>query len=327
MRGGFASGGAPLALVDAHHHFWRLDRGHYPWLQDAYQPAAFFLGDYQSLRQDYLPAEYRRDTQGDGANHVLVLATVHVEAERDRGEAVAETAWLHEPGWPRGMAAAVVAYAPFGTPGCGALLARQASFARVRGIRCKPLIAGEPGGSVAGKAGSMQDQAWLDDLARLPGHGLSWDLRVPSWHLCEAAQVAAALPDLRIALNHAGLPLDRSDAGLAHWRRGMEALADCPNVMVKLSEFGLPGGRWDASGNRRIVRETLAIFGHERAMFGSNLPVASLSASFGTVLSTVYEALPDPAARARVLAENATRFYRIAPADMAQPPVGRFRSS
>jgi predicted TIM-barrel fold metal-dependent hydrolase len=326
MNHGALPAGAPLAIIDAHHHLWQLDRGHYPWLQDAYRPAGFFLGDYQALRRDYLPAQYRRDTQGDGDNCVTVLATVHVEAERDRAEAVAETAWLHAPGWPRGMAAAVVAYAPFGTPGCAALLARQAGYARVRGIRCKPLTASQPGEPVAGKAGSMQDQAWLDDLACLPRHGLSWDLRVPFWHLCEAAQVAAALPELRIALNHTGLPLDRSEAGLAHWRRGMAALAACPNVMVKLSEFGLPGGRWDAQGNRRIVRETLAIFGHERAMFGSNLPVASLSASFGTVLGTVCEALPDPGARARVLAQNAARFYRIAPADMALQPAGRCRS-
>ena len=212
--------GERLAIVDAHHHLWQLDGGHYPWLQEGYQPATFFLGDYQALRHDYLAAEYRRDTAD-----VSVLATVHIEAERDRGEAIAETAWLHEPRWPRGMAASVVAYAPLGTANCAELLARQAGFARVRGIRCKPLTASRPGKSVAGRAGSMQDPAWLEDLARLPRHGLSWDLRVPFWHLQEAAQVAADLPELAIALNHAGLPLDRSEAGLAHWRRGMEALA------------------------------------------------------------------------------------------------------
>ncbi|MNT84428.1 Amidohydrolase [compost metagenome] len=91
----------------------------------------------------------------------------------------------------------------------------------------------------------------------------------------------------------------------------MEALAACANVSVKLSEFGLAGGRWDAQGNRGIVREVLAIFGHERAMFGSNLPVSGLSADLGTILGTVCEALPDPVARQRVLAGNAARFYRI----------------
>lgn len=312
-----ANGALPrgLAIVDAHHHLWQLGRGRYPWLQDEYRPQAFFLGDYQALRSDYLEAQYAHDTSA-----VTVLATVHVEAERERSEAVDETAWLHRQAWRPGMAAAVVAYAPFGTPGCAELLARQAGFARVRGMRCKPLTAAAPGESVAGRPGSMQDQDWLDDLARLERHGLSWDLRVPFWHLREAAQVAAALPGVLIALNHAGLPLDRSEEGLTCWRAGMEALADCANVSVKLSEFGLAGGRWDAQGNRRIVREVLAIFGHERAMFGSNLPVSGLSADFGTILGTVCEALPDPVSRQRVLAGNAARFYRIAPAQMMTFP-------
>ncbi|KWR91361.1 amidohydrolase [Cupriavidus sp. IDO] len=301
-----------LAIVDAHHHLWPLGRGRYPWLQDEYRPQTFFLGDYEALRRDYLEADYAHDTSA-----VTVLATVHVEAERDRREAVDETAWLHQEPWRRGMAAAVVAYAPFGNPGCAALLARQAGFARVRGIRCKPLTSEGPGRSVAGQPGSMQDQAWLDDLARLAHHGLSWDLRVPFWHLREAAQVAAALPGLSIALNHAGLPLDRSEQGLACWRAGMEALAACPNVSVKLSELGLAGGYWDAQGNRRVVREVLAMFGHERAMFGSNLPVSRLSADFGTILGTICEALPDPVARRRVLVSNAAHFYRIVPAQMA----------
>ncbi|WP_354687367.1 amidohydrolase family protein [Cupriavidus necator] len=320
MSAGQVQGG--VAIVDAHHHLWQLGRGRYPWLQDEYRPASFFLGDYERLRRDYLEAQYAQDT-----SPVTVLATVHVEAERDRGEAVDETAWLHAQAWRPGMAAAVVAYAPFGKPGCAGLLARQAGFARVRGIRCKPLTAATPGGSVAGRPGSMQDQAWLDDLARLERHELSWDLRVPFWHLREAAEVAAALPGVPIALNHAGLPLDRSEEGLACWRAGMEALADCGNVSVKLSEFGLPGGHWDAQGNRRIVRDVLAIFGHQRAMFGSNLPVSRLSADFGTILGMVCEALPDAAARERVLVGNAAGFYRISVPKPARTGLSKVHQS
>ena len=95
--------GERLAIVDAHHHLWQLDGGHYPWLQEGYQPATFFLGDYQALRHDYLAAEYRRDTAD-----VSVLATVHIEAERDRGEAIAETAWTawERKSWDRFAAAA-----------------------------------------------------------------------------------------------------------------------------------------------------------------------------------------------------------------------------
>ncbi|MFM8534166.1 MAG: amidohydrolase, partial [Acidimicrobiia bacterium] len=45
-----------LPIIDAHHHLWQLSDGpiRYPWLQDA-QPHDFFLGDYGSLKRDYLP--------------------------------------------------------------------------------------------------------------------------------------------------------------------------------------------------------------------------------------------------------------------------------
>ena len=49
----------PTAIVDAHHHLWRLDLGHYPWLQEAYEPSTFILGDYAPLCRDFTPADYR----------------------------------------------------------------------------------------------------------------------------------------------------------------------------------------------------------------------------------------------------------------------------
>ena len=80
-----------------------------------------------------------------------------------------------------------------------------------------------------------------------------------------------------MVVNHAGLPLDRSEDGLAIWRRGLAKLAECPNTMIKLSELGLPHGRWDVPSNVRVVREAAAIFGPDRVIFASNLPVATLS--------------------------------------------------
>ena len=94
---------------------------------------------------------------------------------------------------------------------------------------------------------------------------------------------------------HAGLPLDRSEEGLAIWRRGLAALADCPNVVIKLSELGLPHGRWDIPSNVRVVREAAAIFGPDRILFGSNLPVSTLTTDFRGIVAVVRKAdiLPD----------------------------------
>ena len=114
-------------------------------------------------------------------------------------------------------------------------------------------------------------------------------------------------------LEHAGLPWDRSDAGLSAWRRGMEALAACANVHVKLSEFGLRDAPWRLEDNAPIVRETVAIFGWQRCMFGSNFPVASLRIGYAALVQAMSATLIHlpPQARRAIWHGNAMTFYRI----------------
>jgi predicted TIM-barrel fold metal-dependent hydrolase len=298
----------PIAVVDAHHHLWDLSRGHYPWLQHAYDPQAFFLGEHAALRRDFLPEDYRAASAG-----VEVIATVHVEAERDRGEQVAETAWLHEMNASHGLPNAVVAHAWLDRPDTEERLLEHLRYPLVRGVRSKPLTSATPAHRVAGQPGSMQDEAWLRGLSLLKKHGLSWDMRVPAWHLAEAAEVAALFPELPMVLNHHGLAWDRSEEGLACWRRAMAVLAQQPNVHVKLSEFGLRDQPWDWDANARIVRETLAIFGWQRCMFASNFPVASLRIGFEPLVQGVWRMLDGllPEQQQAVMSGNALRFYRI----------------
>jgi len=299
--------GFDLPIFDAHHHFWDLSAGHYPWLTDAYNPG-FFLGDYRALCRDFLPADYRRATAGFD-----VIGTVHVEAERSRHEQVEETAFLSGLNATEGLPTAIVAHVFFTQPDCEQVLAAHADNPLVRGVRSKPVTAASPGASVRGQPGTMQDDAWLRGLALLDRYRLSWDLRVPHWHLEEAAEVARAFPATPIVLNHLGLPVDRSETGLALWRRGMEQLAQCPNVYLKVSELGLPNGVWDSPGNRRVVREAVELFGYARSMFASNLPVGSLSADFTQTVRDVVDAVPGASeSQLRDLfARTCQRFYWI----------------
>ena len=300
----------PRAIVDSHHHLWRLGGARYPWLQGGYDPQAFALGEHESLRRDFGPEDYRAATQD-----LPVVATVHVEAERDRTQALAETVWLHHAQAAHGLPDAIVAWADLLAPDVDERLAEQAVHPRVRGIRCKPLTARRPGESVAEQAGSLQDVRWLAALDKLHRQGLSWDLRVPFWHLEEAAAVLREVPAVPVVLEHAGLPWDRSDAGLAVWRRGMQALARCEQVHVKLSEFGLRDAPWRFEDNALIVRETVAIFGWQRCMFGSNFPVASLRIGYAALVQAMSGALVhlQPEARRAIWHDNALRFYRIDP--------------
>ncbi|TCK36581.1 putative TIM-barrel fold metal-dependent hydrolase [Paraburkholderia sp. BL8N3] len=299
--------GDALPLIDAHHHLWNLSEGRYPWLQEEYHED-FFLGDYHAIRRDFGPGDFLRVTSNQ-----RVIGTVHVEAERSRNEQIAETQWLHRVHERFGFPNAVVAHAWFDRDDTAHVLARHASFPLVRGIRSKPVTSAGPGESVSGQRGTMQDPAWLDGFALLERFDLSWDLRVPPWHLPEAAEVAAAFPRIRIALNHAGFAWDRSDAGLRRWRGWMEKLAAQPNVHVKLSEFGLKDEPWRYESNRVIVEDVVAMFGVGRCMFASNYPVASLRASYDTLADGLARMLAPLGreAQERVFYRNALDFYRI----------------
>jgi predicted TIM-barrel fold metal-dependent hydrolase len=307
IHGKWIEGEQAVTLVDAHHHLWDLQANRYPWLSD--QPEQhFFLGDYAPLKRDYMPDDYRED-----AKHHNVLMTVHCEAEWDREDQVGETRWLTEINRVHGFPNAIVAHAWFHTPNSEEVLTAQAAFPLVRGIRSKPVTSLSPNSMIPGGPGTMQDDAWLRGFARLEQHGFSWDLRVPSWHLPEAAEVASAFPRTPIVLNHTGFPWDRSEEGLARWRRDMETIARERNVHLKVSEFGLKDQTWDYESNRRIVLDAISIFGIDRCMFATNFPVAGLRVDYDTLVSSVARMLAGLSQQQRdgFFFRNAIAFYRL----------------
>jgi predicted TIM-barrel fold metal-dependent hydrolase len=296
-----------VTLIDAHHHLWDLSQRKHPNLMGE-RRHDFFMGDDTALRRNYLPDDYRRDAAGHN-----VLTTVHCEAEWDRADQVGETRWITQIHQRYGFPGAIVAHAWFDTGNAEEVIAAQAAFPLVRGIRSKPVTAASPDRIEPGAPGTMQDERWLRGFALLRKYGLSWDLRVPFWHLAEAAEVARAFPDTPIVLNHTGFPWDRSDEGMAAWRRQMEVLAREPNVHVKVSEFGLKDQAWDYESNRRVVLDALAIFGVERAMFATNFPVAGLRIGYGDLVGAMNRMLSDmsPDQRDGFFWRNAKVFYRL----------------
>ncbi len=298
-----------IEIVDAHHHLWDLDELNYPSLSGATENN-FFLGDNSAICKNYLPEDYRRDS----ARH-NVIKTVHVEAECDRGSQIAETEWITQINAEHGFPNAIVAHAWFDEENSEEILAAQASFPLVRGIRSKPVTASSPKKMQPAAPRTMQDPRWLAGFALLEKYDLSWDLRVPCWHLEEAAVVAQAFPETRIVLNHTGFPWRRDEEGLALWRRGMQALADAPNVHVKISCLCLPDGPWTLESNRPIVLETIETFGVERCMFASNYPVDGLRASYDLIYDSFKTIVSEFShnEQKQLFSKNAMAFYRIEP--------------
>jgi len=296
-----------MPIVDAHHHLWDLNAGRYPTKQDKYDPN-FFLGDYRKICKDYMPADLAASYDGFD-----VIGTVHIQAARAEAEQVDETAWLEKMHAEWALPNAIVGHVIFIQPNCAEVLAGHAKYPLMRGIRSRPNTSKGPSHSIAGQPGTMQDDLWRRNFSLLEKHGMSWDMRIPYWHLEEGAEVARSFPGIPMVVNHTGLPLDRSEDGLKIWRKGLEALADCPNTVIKISELGLPHGKWDVPSNIRVVKEAAAIFGSDRIIFASNLPVASLSTDFAGIVDVMRVALAERSRDdlEKFFHRNAIRFYRM----------------
>jgi predicted TIM-barrel fold metal-dependent hydrolase len=307
--------GLPDRLLDAHMHLWDLSLGKHPWLCDAPQ-IPFRYGDYGAIRRSYLPRDYRRDAAGLG-----VAATVYIEAEWDPADPTGETGWVSAVAEREGFPNAIVAQARLDRPDAADVLAAQAAFPLVRGVRHKPGSAASPAEAARGRPGSMDDPRWRDGYALLQRHGLHFELQTPFWHLDAALDLARDVPETTIVLNHTGLPADRSREGLSAWRAALDRFADAPNARIKISGLGLAGRRWSPEANRPVVRDAIAIFGTGRAMFASNFPVDSLVGDMAGIFAGFSQATGalDPVARRALFHDNAAALYRTTPpAEAAQ---------
>jgi len=131
--------------------------------------------------------------------------------------------------------------------------------------------------------------------------------------MADAARLAADFPGTTIVLTHCGLPLDKSAEAMASWRAGVAALARCPNMVAKVSGFGMIDRALRPEVLRPIVHHLLDSFGPARCLFGSNFPVDRLMGSYAQILGLARDLVRDwnPDAERAVFHDTAVRVYRL----------------
>ena len=293
-----------LSIVDAHHHIWR--RADLPWLLGPMQPRIF--GPYEAIRRDYLVDEYLDDLAGSGVGR-----SVYVQANWAPERFEEEVAWVQAvadaSGWPHG----IVGYADLLASDVRPQLDRLAKYPRLRGVRMQLHWHENETYRFAPRPDLALDPVLQRNVARLADHDLVFDLQVFAGQMAGAAELAAACPAVTFVLQHAGMLEDPSPDGRAEWRAGMERLAARSNVCSKLSAFGTFIHRNDAAHIAGILRDTVAIFGADRCLFGSNFPIEKLWTSYGALLDAFRTAAAglDDGARAAIFEGTATRVYKL----------------
>jgi predicted TIM-barrel fold metal-dependent hydrolase len=293
-----------MRVVDSHFHVWR--QADLPWLMGPMQPRIF--GPYNAIRRDYAMAEYLSDCSGQG-----VVKAVYVQANWPADRAADEARFIEqtalETGWPH----ATVAYADMTVPDARPALDRLSHFPRLRGIRQQLHFHDNPQFRFAAHPDLCDNPNVRKNCARLAIYGLTFDLQVFALQMEGAARLAAACPNTTFVLQHAGMLEDLTSTGRATWGRGMDLLAACPNVVVKLSGFGTFVHRLDRDLIAWLWRETIARFGAQRCLWGSNFPIEKLWTGYPDLLAAHLAAAAtlSPSERAAVFHDNACRVYRL----------------
>ncbi len=291
-------------IVDAHHHIWR--QRDLPWLEGPMLPRIF--GPYEPIRRDYAIEEYLRDIEGSG-----IAQSVYVQANWAPARAVDEVAWVQAEADRAGFPHAIVGYADLRDPDVGAVLEAQARYPLLRGIRMQLHWHENPQYRFADGPAAMNEASLRRNVGLLARHDLLFELQVFTAQMEDGAAFAEAFPDVPMVLAHCGMPEDLTPEGRAAWREGMERLAAVPSVHVKLSGLGTFIHRLDAAHVERTVRETVALFGPGRCVFGSNFPIEKLWTDYASLTGAYRRALAHlgEADRAAIFAGTARRLYRL----------------
>jgi predicted TIM-barrel fold metal-dependent hydrolase len=291
-------------IVDAHHHIWR--RADQPWLAGPTVPRIF--GAYDAIKRDYPVAEFLSDLAGTG-----VVKSVYVQTNWAKERAIEEVEWVQsvadQAGWPH----AIVSFVDLQSDGAPRVMAAQAKFKLMRGVRQQLHWHENAQYRFAPAPDHMNTAAFRRNLACLQDHGWLFELQVFASQMADGAALATAFPDITFVLAHAGMPEDRSPAGRVTWREGVRRLADCPNMHTKFSGLGTFIHRNDAGHIAEIVAETLDLFGARRCVWGSNFPIEKLWTDYAAIVTAFRAAvahLPEAGRRA-VLHDNAMRLYRL----------------
>ena len=255
------SAAAPAAsrIVDTHTHFYDPSRKEgVPWPTKG-----------SALFRTVLPKDWLAVASPHG-----VRETVVVEA----------SAWLEDNAWILDLAAQEKSIVGF----VGHLSPQEVDFAKhLKRFAANPIFRGIRV-SGADFLDNVDKAEFRSGIALMADMGLELDLNGPAAMHAPAAKLAAAVPALRIVIDHVGGAGDA--AQLSHeWGMGMAALGKQKNVFCKVSALQeqtaitakQPGhAPLDTAYYAPILDHCWRSFGEDRLVYGSNWPVCEKGGTY-----------------------------------------------
>lgn len=277
----------PVSVVDAHVHLWDPTVLTYDWLAGT-------------------PLDRRFD-QTDLAAAGGVDRIVVVQADCRPEQSLEEVRWIAGLRQTGPTVVGIVAHA--------ALEAGTSARSQLTELQAEPLVVGVRRLLQDEPPGFTDNLEFRTGLAELAATGLPFDVCVRARQLTEVGRLVADFPEVSFVLDHLGKPAVGEDP--TRWRDEVSALAQSPNIVIKLSGLATEVVHGDVSADAvgPYLRHALRAFGPDRCLFGSDWPVMTLATTYRWWLDVVREAIADlsPDDQAAVLGANAERIYRLTP--------------
>lgn len=278
-----------LPIIDPHHHLWDMRT---------------LPRRPESFRQEvYLCEEVTQDINSSGHNVVqTVFAQCGAFYRADGPEemrCVGETDFVH----------GIAAMSRSGLYGDSQLCTGIFSTADLRpGAAAEPVLEAHltASGNFRGIRSAFPSDLnaqFLAGFALLEKHNLSFDNWSPDYlRLPTLAELAQKFPGVTIIVNHLGgrIDPDASKDEMAEWRRCIDAVAACPNAVMKTGGAQMRIGPWEPAYHMHqadspygseafcellwpFYQYAMEAFGPERCMFESNFPVDKECISYRTL--------------------------------------------
>ncbi len=275
-------------MIDSHHHLWNYSADDYDWIPQGTQ-----------LAKNHLVAELENVTAAAG-----VVGTVVVQAR----QVLAESDWLLSLADQSELIAGVVGWVPLVDENVHLPLGRLAAHPKFKGVR--HVLQGEP------------DSYFCRDdfhrgLSHLPDLDLRYDLLLFQRQLPVAMQLVDRQPELGIIIDHIAKPEIRKGQIDPAWKAGMAELAKRENILgVKISGMvnEVVDSEIDEATLHAYFEETLALFGADRVLFGTDWPVCLLRIeSYHTWAEMVRRFVSGLTCDEQnaILSDNAIRIYNL----------------
>ena len=297
-----------MKILDSHHHLWNLQALDYIWLKQIGKLKPF--GDPSPIQKNYITKDFLNDV--NKSSEIELVGSVHIQVDSALNDPVSETSWLSK-SIPNGIPSAIVGYLDLTKVDAEDILIRHLTFPKFRGVRqIIGMLEKSPNLSFTNE-NLLKNKIWRKNFDILRKNKVSFDLQLYPEQMKESANFLSNYPEMRVVIDHAGSPYDKSNSGLKVWKNGLIELANLPNLYIKLSGFGMYDNNWSSDSNQKIFDTILEIFKPNRIMWGSNFPVERLKNSYSYCLEQLFKWLKPLSTEDKnsIASETAISFYQI----------------